>query len=1115
MRVNRGEYGAAPECKGDPRENRRAAVSSGATPRRRQSNPVYLGGRQALYNRALFEVWRQNAKGGGKKEDARENPPTKASSGTCENPGVTPLEIDPGSSRWKASSLTTTPPRPRRLEYSLHLNLLSHRNVARAVPNCVVLDDRIAPKRLHKLFHGSRDTSAERLVETALLPQKGRKELLEQREKRKDEGNWSVPTKIVKKRLSRFRRANIAYAHVGNRTRIASMKGLHASRTAIAATDCDFMVPLTLQCKGGGNGRSRENPTTSGMIPTCENPRETPKVSIPVRLAGRRSLVPKSEKNISEAKDRRHESPKTMGLSEAISTSRNAKLRFIIRPLETSPYPHVAADLPPFYWVVFVGRATSFSWATNSPFPPPPGGVFSCPSAWLLWPELAGGTLIDRRWGTRDRSPAEGRNMLSLLLVPYAQGMVEAADHGGHNILFHAMHPFSVRPRGCSSKCCLLNSLRPPFQIAECGRLLVDQVHLDAGTCQFPVAAVLSCANVCGGLTGHRTRYLWLYTRAAALTLPLASSYTNTMSVIFEFVHSVAGCAAQRRRRGKLHVPEVGKGVPAVTCNIVHHTTNMCCSLGQYVFPTHQAMALLPLYPSFAIYTVTGPTIAFAWSDFGKPKSGCSEQESNPDPPECESMFLTVAGVDLVLTPTATIVPAPGNTPPTPETNVPFGTVVTWAALGSSRVGIAPDNAASLRVFSGISRFPLPCIPVPLHTHLFTLIGPRDLDIKSHPDLFPSISLQSTSFDAFKDSQSPEGPVVTKHGPGITAGNTANEVFIVETLYQEDFQRWGRAVRRHTTSRQPSEGPVVTKHGPGITAGNTANEVFVVETLYQEDFQRWGRAVRRHTTSRQPSEGPVVTKHGPGITAGNTANEVFIVETLYQEDFQRWGRAVRRHTTSRQPSEGPVVTKHGPGITAGNTVNEVFIVETLYQEDFQRWGRAVRRHTTSRQPSPMSRASRTKYSLRETVPTDYRRNEYKVVTIDPSNISDPTVQHVTESVLVTEPGHERNDDIISVSNLKGSMLAQETRLVASMAAQGANMTELTETLQQLKAEFKTGIQSRLSEVTTAPKEELRREVCDEVLRATNRLQESITLNSSHMDSLSDNVMKRTDLEQAA
>ncbi|KAJ8870291.1 hypothetical protein PR048_029312 [Dryococelus australis] len=48
-------------------------------------------------------------------------------------------------------------------------------------------------------------------------------------------------------------------------------------------------------------------------------------------------------------------------------------------------------------------------------------------------------------------------------------------------------------------------------------------------------------------------------------------------------------------------------------------------------------------------------------------------------------------------------------------------------------------------------------------------------------------------------------------------------------------------------------GLVVTKHGPNITAGNKANEVFVVETLHQEDVQRWGLVIRLHASSHQPS----------------------------------------------------------------------------------------------------------------------------------------------------------------------------------------------------------------------------------------------------------------------
>ncbi|KAJ8897817.1 hypothetical protein PR048_003170 [Dryococelus australis] len=39
-------------------------------------------------------------------------------------------------------------------------------------------------------------------------------------------------------------------------------------------------------------------------------------------------------------------------------------------------------------------------------------------------------------------------------------------------------------------------------------------------------------------------------------------------------------------------------------------------------------------------------------------------------------------------------------------------------APGFSHVGIVPDDAARLRVFSGISRFPRPCIPMLLKTAL-------------------------------------------------------------------------------------------------------------------------------------------------------------------------------------------------------------------------------------------------------------------------------------------------------------------------------------------------------------------------------------------------------------
>ncbi|KAJ8867352.1 hypothetical protein PR048_031153 [Dryococelus australis] len=48
---------------------------------------------------------------------------------------------------------------------------------------------------------------------------------------------------------------------------------------------------------------------------------------------------------------------------------------------------------------------------------------------------------------------------------------------------------------------------------------------------------------------------------------------------------------------------------------------------------------------------------------------------------------------------------------------------------GFSQVGIVPDDAVGRQVFSGISRFPRPFIPAPLHIHFYpiTLIGSQDL----------------------------------------------------------------------------------------------------------------------------------------------------------------------------------------------------------------------------------------------------------------------------------------------------------------------------------------------------------------------------------------------------
>ncbi|KAJ8885704.1 hypothetical protein PR048_011902 [Dryococelus australis] len=41
-----------------------------------------------------------------------------------------------------------------------------------------------------------------------------------------------------------------------------------------------------------------------------------------------------------------------------------------------------------------------------------------------------------------------------------------------------------------------------------------------------------------------------------------------------------------------------------------------------------------------------------------------------------------------------------------------------WGPPGFSHMGIAPDDIADRRIFSGLSRFPHPCIPAMLHTHL-------------------------------------------------------------------------------------------------------------------------------------------------------------------------------------------------------------------------------------------------------------------------------------------------------------------------------------------------------------------------------------------------------------
>ncbi|KAJ8895955.1 hypothetical protein PR048_001296 [Dryococelus australis] len=62
------------------------------------------------------------------------------------------------------------------------------------------------------------------------------------------------------------------------------------------------------------------------------------------------------------------------------------------------------------------------------------------------------------------------------------------------------------------------------------------------------------------------------------------------------------------------------------------------------------------------------------------------------------------------------------------------GVVVRLLASHLSEQGSIPDNATGRRVFSGISRFPYPCIQALLHTH-FSLIGSQDLDVKGRPNI--------------------------------------------------------------------------------------------------------------------------------------------------------------------------------------------------------------------------------------------------------------------------------------------------------------------------------------------------------------------------------------------
>ncbi|KAJ8891608.1 hypothetical protein PR048_004136 [Dryococelus australis] len=66
-------------------------------------------------------------------------------------------------------------------------------------------------------------------------------------------------------------------------------------------------------------------------------------------------------------------------------------------------------------------------------------------------------------------------------------------------------------------------------------------------------------------------------------------------------------------------------------------------------------------------------------------------------------------------------------------------------APGFPHIGIVPDDAVGRWVFSGISRFPRPCIPVLLYSSpRFTLIGSQYLDVKSCPNISTHSHLYTT-----------------------------------------------------------------------------------------------------------------------------------------------------------------------------------------------------------------------------------------------------------------------------------------------------------------------------------------------------------------------------------
>ncbi|KAJ8877400.1 hypothetical protein PR048_021854 [Dryococelus australis] len=68
------------------------------------------------------------------------------------------------------------------------------------------------------------------------------------------------------------------------------------------------------------------------------------------------------------------------------------------------------------------------------------------------------------------------------------------------------------------------------------------------------------------------------------------------------------------------------------------------------------------------------------------------------------------------------------------------GSIPDRVTPGFSHVGIVPDDVAGRRVFSGISRFPRPLMPMPLHSHFNRHVGSRDLAVKSRPNLLTHFS---------------------------------------------------------------------------------------------------------------------------------------------------------------------------------------------------------------------------------------------------------------------------------------------------------------------------------------------------------------------------------------